>query len=238
MPTGPLVQGADGNLYGTTLYGGVNNGGMPPGYGTIFRITTSGQLTTLYSFCTQSGCPDGSQPTWGLIQASDGNFYGTTEYGGANTNPSAPYGGGTIFQLSLNGTLTTLYNFCAQASCADGSTPFAPLVQDSLGVVYGTTLYGGANGNNVGTIFALATGAPSFVITRPAIGVAGELVTILGNALKGATSVTFNGTPATILYTTATALYATVPHGATTGKVEVVTANGTLASNVDFEVLP
>jgi uncharacterized repeat protein (TIGR03803 family) len=237
-PSGPLVQAANGNLYGTTLFGGVDNGGIPPGYGTIFEITPSGQLTTIHAFCAQSGCPDGKLPQSGLIQASDGNFYGTTEYGGANTNTTAPFGGGTIFQLSPSGTLTTLYSFCAQTGCADGFTPFAPLVQDTLGLFYGTTSWGGANGNNEGTLFALSTGAPPFVITRPTIGVAGEVVTILGYGLKGATSVTFNGTPATILYAAPTVIYAQVPAGARTGKVQVVTAYGTLTSNVDFEVVP
>ncbi len=238
LPTGPLVQGANGNLYGTTLYGGVQNGGTPPGYGTIFEITPSGQLTTIYAFCAQSECPDGDLPNSGLILASDGNFYGTTQYGGANTNTTALYGGGTIFQLSPSGTLTTLYSFCAKAGCADGFTPFAPLVQDTLGVMYGTTLYGGANGNNQGTIFAVSTGAPPFVTTRPTIGLAGEVVTILGYGLKATTSVTFNGTPAEILYATPTVLYALVPAGATTSQVQVVTPNATLTSTVAFEVVP
>jgi uncharacterized repeat protein (TIGR03803 family) len=235
-PSGPLVQAANGNFYGTTVYGGVNNGGMPPGYGTIFEITPSGQLTTIYTFCKQSGCPDGDLPDSGLIPASDGNFYGTTLYGGANPSPITAGGSGTIFRLSPSGTLTTVYNFCAQANCADGHTPFAPLVQDSLGVIYGTTSSGGANDD--GTVFALSTGAPPFVTTRPTIGVAGEIVTILGYGLKTATSVTFNGTPATILYTAPTVIYASVPAGATTGNVQVVTATGTLTSNVNFEVVP
>jgi uncharacterized repeat protein (TIGR03803 family) len=237
VPTGPLVQAANGNLYGTTLYGGVQNAATPSGSGTIFEITPSGQLTTIYAFCAQSGCPDGALPNSGLIQASDGNFYGTTEYGGASMNPTLPTGGGTIFQLSPSDTLITLYSFCAQAGCPDGVTPFGPLVQDTLGVLYGTTLDGGADGNQ-GTVFSVSTGAPSFVITRPTVAVVGEVVTILGYGLNGATSVTFNGTPATILYDAPTVIYAKVPAGATTGKVQVVTPSGTLTSNVAFEVAP
>ena len=73
----PLVQGTDGNLYGTASAGGVHS------QGTVFKITRSGTLTTLYSFCAQSKCTDGSAPYAGLIQGRDGNFYGTTESGGA-----------------------------------------------------------------------------------------------------------------------------------------------------------
>ena len=88
---GSLVQGVDGNLYGTTVSGGAN------GRGTVFKITPAGNLSTLYSFCAQSGCADGANPYAGLIQATDGNFYGTTFAGGANgssgPNPFGTAGG-------------------------------------------------------------------------------------------------------------------------------------------------
>src|SRR5215467_11679163 len=71
---GALVQGADGLLYGTTLYGGANN------HGTVFKLTTAGMLTTLYSFCALANCADGAEPYAGLVLATDGNFYGTTAY--------------------------------------------------------------------------------------------------------------------------------------------------------------
>jgi len=76
-PTAALVQGTDGNFYGTTSKGGVH------GYGTIFKITSGGALTTLYSFCSKVDCADGANPAAGLIQA-EGNFYGTTSYGGVS----------------------------------------------------------------------------------------------------------------------------------------------------------
>ena len=72
-----LVQGTDGNLYGTTPYGGANDAG------TVFKMTPSGTLTTLYSFCAQSGCADGETPQTGLVLGTDGNFYGTTYAGGS-----------------------------------------------------------------------------------------------------------------------------------------------------------
>jgi uncharacterized repeat protein (TIGR03803 family) len=86
-----LVQGPDGNLYGTTFYGGVNNAG------TLFKITPSGVLTTLYSFCSLSNCADGSNPQSQLILGPHGSFDGTTDYGGSGG--SCPSGCGTIFQL-------------------------------------------------------------------------------------------------------------------------------------------
>ena len=129
-PLGSLVQGPDGNLYGTTSQGGTYD------FGTVFRITPSGRLTTLYNFCAQSGCPDGNGPGAGLVQAMDGNLYGTTTFGGAHD-------AGTVFKISLSGALTTLYNFCAQPGCADGEFPLAGVIQASDGNFYGTTEEGG-----------------------------------------------------------------------------------------------
>jgi uncharacterized repeat protein (TIGR03803 family) len=100
--------------------------------GTVFKITPGGTLTTLYSFCSQSGCADGIQPEAGLVQGTDGNFYGTTAFGGANAE-------GTVFKITPGGTLTTLYSFCSQSGCTDGIEPEAGLVQAG-GNFYGTTV--------------------------------------------------------------------------------------------------
>jgi uncharacterized repeat protein (TIGR03803 family) len=78
------VQANDGNFYGTTFADGADYGG------TVFKVTPAGTLTALYSFCSQPDCTDGDEPYAGLVQASDGNFYGTTYGGGANS-------GGTVF---------------------------------------------------------------------------------------------------------------------------------------------
>jgi len=149
-PLAGLVQGTNGNLYGTTLFGGANLGGD----GTVFEITPSGTLTTPYSFCSLSGCADGDQPTAGLVQATNGDFYGTTSEGGA-------YGSGTVFKITLGGTLTTLHSFCAQSTqyCTDGLGPDG-LVQATNGNLYGTTTGGGANGD--GTVFKIT---PSGTLT-------------------------------------------------------------------------
>ena len=139
FPRGALVLGSDGNYYGTTLSGGAANDG------TIFRITPAGTFTQLYSFCAQTKCPDGFWPVGGLMLASDGNFYGTTQGGGANLY-------GTVFRLTPSGTLTTLYNFCSLTRCLDGSQPEAALLQAADGNLYGTTWGGGIG---VGTVFRI-----------------------------------------------------------------------------------
>jgi uncharacterized protein (TIGR03437 family) len=137
-----LIQATDGNFYATTAGGGASDGVF--GQGTIFKINPAGVLTTLYSFGTTS--TDGSAPHAGLLQATDGNFYGTTAEGGAG-------GQGTVFKITPTGTLTTLYNFCAQTDCTDGSLSQAALVQASDGNFYGTTENGGASG--LGTVFKI-----------------------------------------------------------------------------------
>ncbi len=117
-----VIQGSDGDFYGTTLAGGAHG----YSHGTVFKLTPSGTLTTLYSFCSQADCTDGEKPFAGLIQGSDGNFYGTTERGGAKH-------GGTVFKITPSGTLATLYSFCSQANCADGSNPDNGLIQGRAG---------------------------------------------------------------------------------------------------------
>jgi uncharacterized repeat protein (TIGR03803 family) len=132
-----LVQGSDGNLYGTTFIGGDTSRGA------VFRITPAGQLTTLHSF---NGTDDGQWPCAALVEGKDGYFYGTTGYGGT-------YGQGTVFRMSPNGALTTLLYFDG----FNGAHPGAPLVEAAGGDFYGTTLNGGAS--SFGTVFRLSVPA-------------------------------------------------------------------------------
>jgi uncharacterized repeat protein (TIGR03803 family) len=143
------VQGIDGNLYGTT-YGG----GEGKGAGTVFKITTNGAVTTLYSFDPRrwTGELNGGSPVAGLVQGSDGNFYGTT-YGLVNGFDTPGYPG-TVFQISTNGALTTLYDFPVYNY---GGSPSAGLVQGSDGSFYGTTA--------AGTVFRLTVVPPFLAVT-------------------------------------------------------------------------
>jgi uncharacterized repeat protein (TIGR03803 family) len=131
-----LIQAKDGNFYGTTEFGGTNN------EGTVFRTTAGGAVTTLYSFCSGANCADGSNPLAELVQAADGNFYGTTESGGTNDE-------GTAFRITPSGKLTTLHSF----SGTDGANPYAGLIQGTDGNFYGTTANGGVNSQ--GTVFKI-----------------------------------------------------------------------------------
>lgn len=164
-PVAGLIQATNGDLYGTTTGGGANRGNQVNG-GTIFKITPGGALTTLYSFCAQTNCTDGLSPSSVLVQASNGNIYGTTPAVGANDR-------GTIFEFTTQGTFkfNTLYSFCSQPNCADGANggnPSQPaLIQGTDGNLYGTTPYGGnttsgVNANGWGTIFKIT---PSGALT-------------------------------------------------------------------------
>lgn len=131
FPLASLVQGSDGNFYGTTERGGSFDGG------TVFKITPGGVLTTLHSF---SGSPDGDAPTANLLQGNDGNFYGTTHHGGSGH-------AGTVFKITLGGVLTTLVSFDG----SNGRFPGAGLVQGSDGNFYGTTQGNGIS--DFGSVF-------------------------------------------------------------------------------------
>ncbi|HKT87402.1 MAG TPA: choice-of-anchor tandem repeat GloVer-containing protein [Candidatus Sulfotelmatobacter sp.] len=146
FPTGGLVQTADGDLYGTTSGGA--QGSM------VFKITSAGTFTKI----ARLDGTNGSSPAGRLLQAADGNFYGTTVYGGTGSGCKYSIGCGTIFKVTPGGALTTLYDFCSQTNCSDGSFPYAGLVQASDGNFYGTTGYGGESGKckyGCGTIFRL-----------------------------------------------------------------------------------
>ncbi|MGA3268806.1 MAG: choice-of-anchor tandem repeat GloVer-containing protein [Verrucomicrobiota bacterium] len=171
-PIPGLTLGVDGNFYGNTITGG--NGG----YGTVFQLTPAGVLTTLYSF---TNGVDGANPWGGLMQASDGNLYGTTEAGGA-------YGYGTVFRIAPNGPLVPLVQFDGYA----GGVPVAAMIQASDGNLYGTTSQGGSAGD--GTIFKLGITGPLQITGQPA-----DQSAYVGGTAQFAVA-TFGGSPVSYLW--------------------------------------
>jgi uncharacterized repeat protein (TIGR03803 family) len=190
-------------------------------------MTPTGVLSAFYSFCSQpggsfpNGCVDGSSPVGGVIQATDGNLYGTTSGYGGEGAPPLSYG--NVFQLTLGGTLTTLHSF----SLVDGAEPQATVFQATDGNLYGTSF---------STIYKIQLGAQPFVALNPSRGGVGAKVIVLGTNLTGATAVTFNGKPALFTIVSPSEITVKVPKGAETGAVKVVTATGTFTSNVVFTV--
>jgi uncharacterized repeat protein (TIGR03803 family) len=212
LPTAPLVQGADGNFYGTTPTGGANSASSycPNGCGTVFKITPGGALTSLYSFCSLANCADGYQSAPPLIQSSNGDFYGTTEFGGA----FLPFGYGTVFKITPSGTLTTLHSF---DNTAYG--PYAGLVQGTNGDFYGTT-YGYPVG---GTVFKITPG--------------GALSTLYNFCSQ--TNCTDGGYPvAALVLATNGDFYGTTADGGAyaNGTVFKITPSGTLTTLHSFDI--
>jgi uncharacterized repeat protein (TIGR03803 family) len=263
-PIASLIQAADGNLYGTTTYGGTNN------TGTVFKMTLSGAVTFVYSF-------DNAYyyvPQAALVQASDGNFYGTTPAGGTGkaglvfkitpkgvftvlhslngtTDGAAPYAGlvqasdGNLYGAAFKagngyGTIfkmTTAGKFSVihNFDGADGSSPAVALIQQTNGVLYGNT-YSGGDIHNTGVSFRVKISATPFVSLLPILGKVAATIDILGQGFTGVTDVSFNGTSATFTVVNNTFLTATVPDSATTGFVTIKTPSGTLTSNKKFVV--
>jgi uncharacterized repeat protein (TIGR03803 family) len=168
-PQSTLIQDAASNLYGSTASGGAGVAPQCCGAGTVFKLDTTGQLTTLYSFCTAANCTDGGTPTAALIQDAAGNLYSTTTAGGANSNPACGSNGcGTVFKLDKMGHETVAYSFCSAANCADGAKPQAELIQDAAGNLFSTAAVGGANGRG-GVVFRLTP--PILVITGTPVNI-------------------------------------------------------------------
>jgi uncharacterized repeat protein (TIGR03803 family) len=217
-PYGALIQASDGYFYGTTY-----NGGYPLdfGYGTVFRMDQNLAVTILYSFDPYT---EGVHPSAGLIQGTDGNLFGALEFGGTNNL-------GALFQITTSGAYAQLYDFSASV----GQYPGSPLMQDTSGLFYSTSYQGGAYG--FGSVYSLNMGLGPFIAFVSATGKVGQTAEILGQNLKGTTSVTFNGVPATSLSVkSGTYMRAVIPTGATTGKVVVTTPKGVLTSNKNFVI--
>jgi uncharacterized repeat protein (TIGR03803 family) len=149
-PSAGVIFDTEGNLYGTTNFGGSANAGV------VFKLTPEGAETVLHSFCFQGGCADGNEPESGLIFDAMGNLYGTTYYGGGTANA------GVVFKLTPAGQETVLYSFCPKEGCADGWNPSAGVIFDLDGNLYGTTPFGGSEGD--GVVFKLTPAGEESVL--------------------------------------------------------------------------
>jgi uncharacterized repeat protein (TIGR03803 family) len=219
-PNVTLVEGKDGNLYGTTEQGGSHFSG------TVFRITRAGVYSILHNFCSQPACADGANPLAGLVFATDGTFYGTTSASGSHSR-------GTIFTVNAQKQFLVVYSFQA----TDGQFP-NQLMEHTNGNFYGTMQVGGTSG--VGTFFSLAYHQAPFVKSLEMAGTVGSTVHVYGQGLTGTADVQFNGkSAASFTVVSDTEVTAVVPSGATSGAIQVlVTPNTTYSTNTNFKVLP
>jgi uncharacterized repeat protein (TIGR03803 family) len=216
-----LIQASDGNFYGNTYAGGSSNAGV------IFKITPSGTFTVLRNL---NGTTDGNGPSAPLFQATNGILYGVTNIGGSSNL-------GTLFSITTGGTLNVLVNFTG----TNGSGPNSPLKQNTNGILYGDTLQGGdlslCSGTGCGVFYSLKIGAKPFVSLVSTSGKVGSKIEILGQGFSSASVVKFNGVAATTVTRAGTTfLLATVPAGASDGKVTVTTGASTLTSTQTFTV--
>lgn len=277
-PYGALIQASDGNLWGTGQQLAV--GGGFTGNGGVFKITLADKETKVFSF--QNSLSEGEYPQSGLIQGSDGNFYGTT-FGGGMAQI------GTVFKLTMAGVETVLWSFpnqkqgalpqlvltqgpdgllygaatdcgsggCSQAGLFDITTkgtysslylyplgapnslqPFSPLLLSTNGKFYSTTAQGGSR--DAGSFYSLSNNYSPFIsLVNIKSGKEGTQVGILGQAFTSASVVKFGGTAATTkTLTGSTFILATLPAGAHTGKVTVTTGTTTLSTLTTFKVTP
>lgn len=215
-PFSPVIQGTDGNFYGTTTAGGTS------GFGVAFKLTSAGVITVLHDF----NGTDGETPYGGLTQANDGNFYGTTSAGGT-------LGFGTLFKITSAGTFSVVYNF----ENTHGAAPEVTLFQETNGILYGDTNLGGSKSS--GVFYSLNIGAKEFAKLQNLSGKVGTPVSILGQGFTGSTAVSFGGVNATTFSVVSdTYVTANVPTGAKTGTVTVVRPSGSLVSIQKFKVTP
>ncbi len=212
-PYASVLQGSDNDLYGTTVAGGSSD------EGTVFQLSRK-EFRVLKNLDGR----DGDAPVVGVIQATDGNLYGVTEVGGRLND-------GVFFRITSAG-YSALHDF----DKANGLGPQSQLIQHTNGRIYGMTEGGGAS--DCGVVYSFDLGLPPFVRLMSIVGKVGKEGGILGQGFTGTTSVSINGIPATFTVVSDTYLTATVPPGATTGFVTVVTPSGTLTSNQRLQVRP
>jgi uncharacterized repeat protein (TIGR03803 family) len=231
-PCTGMIQGKDGKLYGATNQGAAN------GSGNIYKMTTPGIATDFHDFnnATDASCVNNSGPPVNLLQVADGSFYGV--------NPAfGPNGNGGIYKLTSAGVFTA---FLFPNPPVDGNLPSSTLIQNTNGLVYGTTPSGGGGSGGCpntcqGTFFSVATGDVPFVKLEPTekTGNVGASVGMFGQGFSNASVVKFGGVAATsVTLSGTTYLTAVVPAGALTAPVTVTTSGTKLTSSQTFKVLP
>jgi uncharacterized repeat protein (TIGR03803 family) len=231
-PCTGLIQGKDGKVYGATNQGAAN------GNGNIYKMTTAGVAADFHDFnnATDASCVNNVGPPVSLLQVADGAFYGV--------NPAyGPNGNGSIYKLTSANVLTA---FLFPNPSVDGQLPSSTLIQDTNGLVYGTTPGGGGGSGGCpqvcqGTFFSVATGDKPFVSLEPTekTGNVGASVGMFGQGFSSASVVKFGGVAATKVTLSGTAyLTAVVPTGAHTGAVTVTTGTATLTSPQTYKVKP
>jgi len=220
-PTGPLMQGVDGKLYGTTQAGGTSSGGV------VFQMSTAGKTVVLVNFDTMHEA-NGATPFAGVVQGSDGFLYGVASVGGAN-------GLGTLFKVKTNGTgFAVLHDFAT----ATGDSPLSTPLLHTNGKIYGLAFHGGSH-TSYGTIYSMDAGlspfASQFVIYS---GKVGASVAILGQGFSNATGVKFGAGAGTFVASTDAFMTATIAAGATTGVITVLEPGGNLTTPQKFKIIP
>ncbi len=222
QPNGALVQGTDGNFYGVTFQGGTNNDGV------VYKVSASGKFTLIHNFDIPT---DGSYAYAAMVQGTDGNFYGTTNYYGGDTD--------TIYKVTLKGVYSVVYQFNGSSSTI-GTSAANAMIQNTNGLLYGATSFSAAAvEGGEGTIYTLNIGAKPFVRLTAASGLVGASINIFGQGFSSSSVVKFDGVTASnpVLQGT-TYITVPVPTGALTGSVTVATGSTTLTSNAIFKVLP
>ncbi|MGA3350480.1 MAG: choice-of-anchor tandem repeat GloVer-containing protein [Candidatus Sulfotelmatobacter sp.] len=219
-PSANLIQGSNGNFYGTTEQGGTAN------EGTIFEVTAGGKETVLYSFPNQT---DGAYPTLPLTQGPNGLLYGAaTDCAGGGCSQAG------LFDITTKGAYKNLYLY--PLVCSNCGQPEAPLLLSTNGTFYSTTEQGGTG---VGSFYSLSNGYSPFIsLVNVTSGAEGARVGILGQGFSSKSVVEFGGTKATIAKLTGTYILATVPTGALTGDVTVTTGSTVLSTTATYKITP
>lgn len=217
-PTGGLVEGDDGNFYGTTTAGGSTNAGV------IYRITPAGSYSVLVDF-DGVHTADGYQSFAGMIAGADGYLYGVTIWGGEN-------GAGVIFRMSTDGDYSVLRSF----DVPHGTGAYATPIQHTDGKIFGMTNRGGVRG--AGVVYSFTDGFQPFIRLLTTKGKVGDTVGILGKGFAEASSVEFNGAPASFHVISDTYMTATVPSGETGFITVNVTTGGYLTASHLYRVTP